>query len=183
MWVCLPVFTRADSKQNQGVQVGYKIQQKGTEKMTFEELYENEEFRSEIEKIMREKNNPQDMAEILVAEAKKHGVETDENEIHAYFVSKMPVSEDEMDNLAAGDIVCVDSFGCTLMAKCRDIVGGACIALDSCYTAMLHDDSNKSDEACSVNHSCWSNYQCVTVYSHSRCAVIYNCAISQKHGD
>ena len=29
--------------------------------MTFEELYENEDFRDEIEKIMREKNNPQDM--------------------------------------------------------------------------------------------------------------------------
>lgn len=147
--------------------------------MTFEELYESEEFRSEIEKIMREKNAPQDMADILIAEAKKHGVETDENEINAYFVSKMPVSEDEMDKLAAGDLFCVQNYGCNLMAKCHDIIGGACVALDSCYTALFHDGDEAHEATCTTNHACWSNYQCVTVYSHSHCAVLYNCAISQ----
>lgn len=147
--------------------------------MTFEELYENEEFRNEIEKIMRE-NESQDMAEVLITEAKKHGVETDANEIHAYFVSKMPVSEDEMDKLAAGDFNCGENAGCFVSDKCFESQGGACVISDSCYTALKHEGDYR--EACITNHACWSNYQCVAVYHQSRCAIIYNCSISEAHG-
>ena len=148
--------------------------------MTFEELYENEDFRDEIEKIMREKNNPQDMVEVLITEAEKHGVETDENEIHAYFVSKMPVSEDEMDKLAAGDFNCGDTAGCTVMAKCWQNQGGACVISDACYTVLKHEGDYR--EACVTNHACWSNNQCVAVYNHSRCSIIYSCSLSEAHG-
>ncbi len=150
--------------------------------MTFEELYENEEFRNEVEKVMRETDG--ELVDVLVSEAKKRGVDTDLNEIRSYFVSKMPVSDDEMDKLAAGDMnpQCTTAQGCFTVDKCYDILGGPCIALDSCYAALLHTDGGDKS-TCTTNHACWSNYQCVAVYHHSVCAVIYNCAISEHRGE
>ena len=143
--------------------------------MTLAELYKNEEFRKQLEQQLRAGVDSDDKAvEIIIATAAEHGVETNANEVRAYLVQAMPLSDDEMDKVAGGDPI--NSDYCFISDRCLSTIGGACVVALSCYTAMIHTDSTAG---CVTNHACWSDYQCVAVYNHSRCAVLYNCSLNE----
>ena len=63
--------------------------------MTLKELMGNDAFKKELEEAAKAAapKNDKEYFEVIIREAAKHGVETNENELRAYAVSKMPVDE------------------------------------------------------------------------------------------
>ncbi len=91
--------------------------------MTFKELIENEKIKSEITEAIKAAD-PKDEAEylkILIEEAAKRGVETNENEVRAYIVSKMPIGEEGMEKLSGGSIEIDIPNKCTITSTCASI--------------------------------------------------------------
>ena len=72
--------------------------------MTLKDLYENQDFRKEIGKAFDEAKPDGEEAsfDLFIKTARKYGVETNENEIRAFMVSCMPVSDDELDKVSGG---------------------------------------------------------------------------------
>ncbi len=114
--------------------------------MTLKELLENKAVKNEIEEAIK-KTDPKNDAEwvaALIGKAKKHGIETNENEVRALLVDKMPIDEEAMETISGGRKVYADGYSdCTN----NDICG-----IDmSCYNIY---------SSCHYNHTCAASYKC-----------------------
>jgi hypothetical protein len=112
--------------------------------MTLKELMGNDAFKKELEEAAKAAapKNDKEYFEVIIREAAKHGVETNENELRAYAVSKMPVDEKELEDISGGYCLVVP-----------DLLP-SCIFSDSCFTAVSHD-------TCDKDYACWDTYQCI----------------------
>ena len=91
--------------------------------MTFKELIENEKIKSEITETVKAAK-PESEAEylgVIIEEAAKRGVETNENEVRAYIVSKMPIGEENMGKLSGGSIELELPNQCMITSTCTSI--------------------------------------------------------------
>ena len=91
--------------------------------MTFKELIENEKIKSEITEAVKSANpkNEAEYFKTIIAEAAERGVETNENEVRAYIVSKMPIDEEGMGKLSGGSIEIDIPKACTITSTCASI--------------------------------------------------------------
>lgn len=114
--------------------------------MTLKELLENKDIKNEIDEAIK-KTDPQSDKEwvmALIDEAKNHGIETNENEVRALLVAKMPIDEESMDNIAGGKKVYSDGYSdCTSNDFCMFDM--------SCITAY---------SSCHYNYYCVESYAC-----------------------
>ncbi len=113
--------------------------------MTLKELLADESIKNEIDEAIKktEPKNDREWIEALIKEAGNRGVETNENEIRALLVAKMPIDERTMENIAGGREVYPDGYS-------------DCVGVEIC----------NFDMSCfSIYSSCHRSYRCLASYS------------------
>ena len=119
--------------------------------MTIKELLTDKNIKNEIDEAIKktEPKDDKDWIEALIKEAEKRGVETNENELRALLVEKMPIDEEAMENIAGGKEVYSDGYS-------------DCSGNDMCWVDM---SCYEIYSQCHYSNHCYNSYRCAIITS------------------
>ena len=117
--------------------------------MTLKELLADENIKKELDEAIKKTDpkNDKEWVEALIKEAGNRGIEINENEVRALLVSKMPIDEEAMDNIAGGKEVYSDGYS-------------DCSTSDLCWADM---SCHVVYSQCHYDNACYESYRCSLV--------------------